>query len=73
MILYCLTNFLYEFDNGKSTLNNSALKFAAEEQALVPDMKTSIPRLFCKPIITGDLEKVYSEPCKRYSWSQSTK
>ena len=34
MILYCLTNFLYEFDNGKSTLNNSALKFAAEEQAL---------------------------------------
>ena len=34
MILYCLTNFLYEFDHGKSTLNNSALKFAAEEEAL---------------------------------------
>ena len=24
-MLYCLTNFLYEFENGKSTLNNSAL------------------------------------------------
>ena len=34
MILYRLINFLYEYDNGKSTLNNSALTFAAEEQAL---------------------------------------
>ena len=34
MILYCLTDFLYEFDNGKPTLNNSAFKFADDEQAL---------------------------------------
>ena len=34
IIIYCLTNFLYEFNNGKSTLNDSALTFAAEEQVL---------------------------------------
>ena len=58
MILYCFTNFLYEFDNGKSTLNNSALKFAAEEQALYLTWKQASRDFFCRPIIGGDLEKV---------------
>ena len=58
MILYCLTSFLYEFDNGKSTLNNSALKFAADEQALYLTWKQASRDFFCRPIIAGDLEKV---------------
>ena len=56
MILYCLTNFLYEFDNGKSTLNNSALKFAPDEQALYLTWKQASRDFFLRPIIAGDLE-----------------
>ena len=59
MILDCFTNFPYEFDNGKSTLNNSALTFAAEEQALYLTWKQASRNFFCRPIIAGDLEKVY--------------
>ena len=59
MILCCLTNFLYEFDNGKSTLNNSAFTFAAEEQALYLPWKQASRDFLYRPIIVGDLEKVY--------------
>ena len=60
MILYCLTNFLYEFDNGKSTLNNSSHKFAADEQALCLTWKQASWDFFCGLIFWGDLENVYS-------------
>ena len=56
MILYCLIYFLYAFDNGKSTLNNSALKFAADEQALYLTWKQASRDFLCRPIIEGDLE-----------------
>ena len=71
MILYCLTNFLYKFDNGKSTLKNSALKFAAEEQALYLIWKQASRHFFCRPIILGDLEKVYCIVNESYSVPQN--
>ena len=55
MNLHCLTNFLYEFDNGKSTLNNSALTFAAEEQALNLKRENKRPETFSVGQLSGEI------------------
>ena len=54
-LFYIVSVFLYEFSNGKSTLDNSAFKFADDEQALYQTCKQTVPRLFLQAKFRGDL------------------